>query len=98
MNASTLLAAMNSNDLAATIITGLLCMGCFGVLLVRMMIRHQQEMAKLIRQDRLVENVDTSQDLRAEVAQLRALVQQQMIMLDDLRQKQSAPELQERVG
>ena len=90
---------LNSNDLAATIMGAIVFIGFFATVIVRMMIKHQQHMAALMRQE-VSQHANDSQALREEVQQLKSLIQQQTIMLDDLQHQNHSKvvELQERIG
>jgi hypothetical protein len=90
---------MNSNDLAGCITGVIVFIGFFTTVIVRMLIKHQQHMAALMRQE-TSQYANDSLALREEVQQLRGLIQQQTIMIDDLQRHGLAKSeaLQERVG
>ncbi|HEY3781764.1 MAG TPA: hypothetical protein VGL56_11810 [Fimbriimonadaceae bacterium] len=74
---------LNSNDLAGTIMGAIFFIGFFAIIVVKMLIKHQQHMAALMRQE-VGQYANDSSALREEVKNLSSLIQQQTILLDDL--------------
>jgi Mg2+/Co2+ transporter CorB len=91
---------MNDREITAIIVFGIVCLPALIVPIVAMLIKHQQQMAKLLGANSAQASSD-SQALKEELYQLKGIVHQQSILLDDLQRKsltEGPPRFQERAG
>jgi hypothetical protein len=77
---------MNDREITAIIVFGIICLPALIVPIVAMLIKHQQQMAKLMG----AESNQPSGEilaLREDVQQLKSLIHQQTLVMDDMQRK-----------
>ena len=91
---------MNAKEITTIVVFGIFGLVALIVPIVSMLIKHQQQMAKLLG-GQSNQSLGETAALREELQQLRGIVHQQSILLDDLQRKsltETPPRFQERAG